>query len=115
MPSIKTLSLAYAATAGERLLLDPAGAAGNGEEVCPCMMGFGFMGGGPFGFLFMLLFLIIMIVVIVGAVALVVAIARWAFTSIGGSGSRQHTSDVKEELEFLRREVEALRRRLEEK
>lgn len=107
--------LAPAIVAGERLLLDPAEAPG-GEEVCPCMMGFGFM-GGPFGFIFSIFFLILMLAVIAGAAALLVAIARWAFSSMGGGGGsgRQRENELKEELEFLRREVEALRRRLEER
>ena len=102
----------YTVSAGERILLDPAGA--GGDEVCPCMMGFGFM-GGPFGFIFMILFFVLMLVVLVGGVALVVAVVRWVLSAAGGGQSRQQDSDVREELEFLRREVEALRRRLEER
>ncbi len=110
--SLQSIAYYYAASMGERILLDPAGA--GGEEVCPCMMGFGFM-GGPFGFIIMILFFILMLVVLVGGVALVVAVVRWVLSAAGGGQSRQQGSDVREELEFLRREVEALRRRLEER
>ncbi len=90
-------------------LLDGAVNGQNGSEWCPCMMGFGGFMGGFFGLIWMLLW----IVIIVAIIYAIIVFVRNLSAPRGGAEPRQE--DLSYELRSLKRELEELRRKLDEK
>ncbi|MEB3779110.1 MAG: hypothetical protein GSR85_02595 [Desulfurococcales archaeon] len=90
---------------------------GSGFEWCPCMMGFGFMGGGFMGFLWMLLWLVIIIAVIYAVIVFVRNLGqpRPAPTGYGGVEASDEVARLRREIEELRRELREARSRDREK